>query len=272
MTPTSNPTLGSQAHHAFQRRSSAPSTVIVVLPAYNEEANIGPLLDRLDESLCEANLPYRVIVVDDGSQDATAEVLAGCAAWSPIEVLRHDSNQGLGATIRDGLLMAASQAEDRDIVVTMDSDETHTPGLILRMVRSVREGYDVVIASRYREGARVFGVPLHRRWLSFGASLLFRCVFPTPGLRDFTCGYRAYRGAVLKKAFSHYGGALVEGSGFQCMVDILLKLRSLGAIFGEVPLVLRYDLKAGKSKMDVGRTITQTLSLLVRRRLERRRK
>jgi dolichol-phosphate mannosyltransferase len=137
------------------------------------------------------------------------------------------------------------------------------------MVRGIREGNDVVIASRFQPGAHVRGVPLHRRALSRVGSLLFRVAFPTPGVRDFTSGYRAYRAGVVSEAFETYGGEFVAESGFSCMVDILLKLRKLDAIIGEVPLVLRYDMKYGASKMLVLRTTIDTLKLLVARRLGR---
>lgn len=241
--------------------------VFVVLPAYNEEANIGSLLDRLDESMENSFLLYETIVVDDGSRDGTLEILNRSAQKLPLTIVRHQENQGLGATIRDGILFAAQMGRDNDIVVTMDADESHTPGLILRMVRMVQEGHDVVIASRYQPGARTFGVPLSRRFLSYGASCLFRLLFPTRGVRDFTCGYRAYRVGIVKEALATYGPRFITTAGFQSMVDILLKLRRMPVIFGEVPLILRYDLKDGASKMRVTRTAVQTLQLILRRRL-----
>ena len=88
--------------------------------------------------------------------------------------------------------------------------------------------------------------------MSRAASLLMRIVFPIRGVRDFTCGYRAYRADVLQRAVEHYHGEFVDQDGFQCMVDILLKLRPMRLIFGEVPLLLRYDRKGGQSKMHVG--------------------
>lgn len=251
------------------RRQRKQTKVIIVLPAYNEERNIGRLLDRMIDALEEEHLLYEIVVVDDGSSDGTVGVIERYHAHLPVTLYRHDVNQGLGAAIRDGLFLASKAASDDDTVITMDADETHTPGLILRMVRMVREGCDVVIASRYQPGARVVGVSLFRRSLSLGASTLFRIFFPTSGVRDFTCGYRAYRGSVLHQAISTYGEEFVETSGFQCMVDILLKLRKLDVVFGEVPLILRYDLKQGRSKMRILRTIRDSLELLVRRRLGR---
>jgi dolichol-phosphate mannosyltransferase len=241
--------------------------VIVVLPVFNEEPNIGPLLDRLSEHFGDSSLPYEVVAVDDASSDRSLAILEEYSARQPVRVLRHEVNQGLGASLRDGLYNAAKIAGERDIIVTMDADATHTPGLILRMVRMVREGHDVVIASRYQPGSVVRGVPLHRRVVSRLGSLLMRVMFPIPGVRDYTCGYRAYLGSALRAALARYGESFVDQDGFQCMVDILLKLRAMRLIFGEAPLILRYDLKQGASKMRLTRTAVQTLRVIARRRM-----
>jgi dolichol-phosphate mannosyltransferase len=143
-----------------------PDRVIVVLPAFNEEANIGRLLDRLREAMTEASLSYRVIVVNDGSRDRTAEILAEYQRRLPLTVVHHAVNLGLGAAMRDGLQEAAGAAGESDVIVTMDSDESHTPAMILRMLALLGEGRDVVIASRYQPGARVHGLSLSRRFLS----------------------------------------------------------------------------------------------------------
>jgi dolichol-phosphate mannosyltransferase len=244
-----------------------PGTVIVVLPAYNEEENMGDLLKRIDQAMADENQPYRIIVVDDGSKDRTVEIAREHAGSIPILVHQHTVNQGLGGTIRDGLHLAVQNAGDRDIIVAMDADNTHTPGLIRSMTRLVLEGNDVVIASRYQRGAYIRGVPFHRQVLSLGARVLFQIVFPIHGVRDYTCGYRAYRASVLREAFDRFGEEFISEDGFQCMVDILLKLRSMDVIFRECPLILRYDFKGGASKMKVMQTTWRTLRLLVQRRL-----
>jgi len=114
----------------------------------------------------------------------------------------------------------------------------------------------------------VRGVPLNRQILSVGMSVLYRMILPIRGVRDYSCGYRAYRGGVLREAFRKYGDKFVSQNGFECMVDILLKLRKMDVIFTEVPLILRYDYKIGKSKMNVVPTVMRTFALLFRRRLE----
>jgi len=252
-----------------------PSSMIyVVLPAYNEEQNIRPLLQEIDWHMEEGapRTPYTVVVVDDGSSDDTRDVVEqyrrerARLPHGAIELVSHEVNKGLAEAIRTGLLFCLERGRERDIVLIMDSDNTHTPGLMLRMIRLIREGNEVVIASRYRPGARVIGVPFHRQLLSWAGSLVFRTLFHIPNVRDYTCGYRAYRLSVVRHAFQLMPNFVSE-SGFSCMVDILLKMRKMrpAPIMSEVPLILRYDLKRGASKMNVGRTIRQTFSLIGRR-------
>jgi dolichol-phosphate mannosyltransferase len=240
--------------------------VLVVLPAYNEEENIGELLSQIQFALeVDSKVKYKVFVVNDGSRDKTEEIVRSMASEMPIELIVHEVNMGLGATIRDGLYRAVQYSGKNDIIITMDADATHNPGLILRLIRMIIEGHDVVIASRFQPGARVIGLVWYRKLLSIFASLIFRITYPIKGVKDYTCGYRAIRADVLKNAIAEYGDKFVDQDGFQCLVDILLKLRRYKLLFGETPLILRYDQKGGMSKMNVGRTIKNTLILIVKR-------
>ncbi len=248
------------------RRDGSVSKVIVVLPVFNEAAALPGLCSSLDALFSDLTASYRIVAVDDGSSDGSADLLDALAADLPVTVIRHEETRGLGATIRDGLRVAATMAVPADVIITMDADETHTPDHIREMLRALEAGPDVVIASRFRPGAKVTGVPVFRKVLSFGASKLMSAAFPTDGVRDYTCGYRAYRAATLQTAIDDYGEDFVRSDGFQCMVDILLQLRKRGARFAEIPFTLRYDMKKGKSKMKVMKTVLATLSLIVRRR------
>jgi dolichol-phosphate mannosyltransferase len=246
--------------HLISRR------ILVVLPAYNEEENIGDLLNQIKFALEEdSKTSYKVYVVNDGSRDKTEEIVRSMSAEMPIELIVHEVNQGLGATIRDGLYKAVNDSNQNDIIITMDADATHNPGLILRLMRMIIEGHDVVIASRFQPGARVIGLAWHRKLLSIAASIIFRITYPIKGVKDYTCGYRAIRADVLKSAMAEYGDRFFDQDGFQALVDILLKLRRRKLLFGETPLILRYDQKGGMSKMNVGRTIKKTLILIVKR-------
>ncbi len=240
--------------------------VLVVLPAYNEEENIGELLDQIQFALEEdSKTDYKVFVINDGSVDNTAAIVLERAKTMPIDLFTHPVNLGLGATIRDGLYRAVQASNPKDIIITMDADATHNPGLILRLFRMIVEGHDVVIASRFQPGARVIGLAWHRKLLSYTASIIFRITYPIKGVKDYTCGYRAFRADVLQSAMKEYGDKFVDQDGFQCLVDILLKLRRRKLLFGETPFILRYDQKGGMSKMNVSRTIKNTLILIVKR-------
>lgn len=242
----------------------------IVLPAYNEEGNLPSLFQRIINTMQHTPVnSYEVVIVNDGSKDKTLEIAHEWAKKMPMNVVNHPVNKGLGQTIRDGLFTASQAANEQDIVIALDADDTQPPELIPRMIQQIREGHDVVIASRFQKGARVMGLSRFRELTSVGASWMFRILFPIRGVRDFTCGFRAYRASTLKKAFAHYGDdKFIDQEGFQCMVDILLKLRKLDVVFGELPFILRYDFKAGASKMNVMKTIKNTLGLVVRRWFE----
>ena len=97
-------------------------------------------------------------------------------------------------------------------------------------------------------------------------SILFRIIYPIKGVRDYSCGYRAYRADFFQRVLAKQKENLFLKDGFACMVGILLRLAKEGAVFGEVPIILRYDHKAGPSKMKVGNTVFQTLKVLMRER------
>ncbi len=243
--------------------------VVVVLPAFNEAEALTPLLERMRNDMREAGLQYEVVVVDDGSSDETALVASHASFDMPVTCVCHEKNQGLAAAIRTGFRSALAITSPGDVIVTLDADNTHPPATIARLVQMIREGHDVAIASRYQAGSRVLGVPMHRNLLSLGARGLFKVFFPIRGVRDYTCGFRAYRQELMQAASDYYGDQFVSEQGFSCMVDVLLKLRRFRPLMGEAPFILRYDQKGGVSKMRITKTIWETITLMVRRRVKK---
>ncbi len=235
----------------------------VMLPSFNEEQNLPSLLKRLESTKVEFGLNMDVLVVNDGSTDNTLKVASSFAGEINIEVLDLQPNRGLAGAMREGFISALEDLEDSDILITLDADDSQNPGLIYRMILQLREGSEVVIASRYRKGSRILGLTNFRKILSTGAGLLFRMMTPIKGVRDFTCGYRAFNAGLLKRAHQFYGQNFIEQKGFGCMAEILLKLRRFNPIIHELPFILRYDLKRGNSKMNVMKTVGQTFGLLL---------
>jgi len=230
-----------------------------VLPAYNEEKSLPALLERyvaLAGALDRRGAPLRMLVVDDGSTDGTIAAARRFEDRLALEVVPHGVNRNLGAALRTGLTEALARASDDDVISTMDADNTHDPSILPGMWDLMaRESADVVIASRYAPGGEEIGLTKLRQFLSRGASLMMTVVARVPGARDYTCGFRLYRASTLRRAHAIWGERLIEEAGFTCMAEVLLKLGRGGAKVTEAPLVLRYDLKEGASKMKVLQTI-----------------
>lgn len=238
--------------------------VFVGLPAYNEEIALPRLLDRIARLNASSAQPVAVVLYNDGSTDSTVAIARSRQQQMPLVIIDCPINKGLGAGLRALVEYAVANANEDDVLVVMDCDDTHDPAQIGDMLQRLAEGADVVIGSRYARGALVRGVPPLRRLTALGAAALFKLVHPVRGVWDYTCGYRAYRLGVLKNAAKRYGDRLIAESGFACMVELLLKLNGLGARFAEIPLQLRYDQKPTETKMGVGSHTRRLLLLLVR--------
>jgi len=241
--------------------------VFIGLPAYNEEIALPRLLTRVQRLIESSGQAITVVLYNDGSTDATIAVARDWQAILPLMIIDGVINKGLGAGLRALVDYSVANAADDDVLVVMDCDDTHDPAQIPDMLARLAEGADVVIGSRYVRGALVRGVPPLRRVTALGAAAVFKLIHPVRGVWDYTCGYRAYRVGVLKKAAHLYGGQLIAETGFACMVELILKLNALGVKFAEIPLQLRYDQKPTETKMGVGSHTRRLLALLVRWRL-----
>lgn len=247
--------------------------IYVIFPAWNEEKVIGPTLAALAAAVRGHEAEYHAVLVDDGSTDATVaeaeRAIRESGGALRLTVLQHEVNRGLGAGLRTGIYWCLDHAGDDDVIVTLDADNTHPPAMIPTLVAAVRAGADLSIASRYRSGAEVHGVPGYRRALSDVGRLVFQGLYPIPGVRDYTCCFRAYRAPLLRRARLVYGESLCTARGFEAVMDLLLRLGPLGMRVTEIGFVLDYGERVGQSKMKVLRTIRSTVALLLKRRWER---
>ena len=203
----------------------------------------------------------RVIVVDDGNTDGTADSVESFDHdW--VTLVAHERNSGLAQAMRTGFASALEYAADDDWIVTLDADNTHIPEQIPTLLEHVASGHDVIIGSRFQPGAQMRGIPWFRRLFSWGVSVLFRTFTPIARVRDFSCGIRAYKVRTLRKVTESWQEQFITEDGFACMTEILYKVASLpGATFFEIPMVLRYDFKAGAIKNSAGQEYPRYVSL-----------
>lgn len=223
----------------------------IVLPAFNEEASLPNLLPKLDERMRADGITYRLVAVNDGSVDRTAEILADFATRLPMDVVTHPINRGLGETERDGFEFAAARCGPDDIIVRVEGDDTHGPEYVTKIIAKLGEGFDVVNTSRFQPNGGQMGVDGYRAFISRCANFFMQTMFRIPNVRDYSCGYRGYRGRVIQDAIRIFGNNFIQlrGLGFTSTLEIIVKLHILGCRFAEVPFMLRYDQKQGPSKM-----------------------
>lgn len=225
--------------------------IFIVLPAFNEQDSIPALFPKISQKLVALDEPYQIIVCNDGSDDNTALSLNALKAELPITILDHSINRGLGEAMRTLFEYVASVSADGDVIVRLDCDDTHEPKYISKLVEKVNEGYDVVIASRFEAGGGQVGVVGYRAFISRCANIFMKTFFPIKGLKEYSCGYRAFSASIVKRAINFYGNNFIQlkGLGFTCTLEKLIKLNMIGARFAEVPFILRYDQKVSSSKM-----------------------
>ena len=239
--------------------------IVVLLPAYNEEASLPQLLPKLQDVLSRSGEPYKIVVCNDGSKDGTKQILESYSSVMPLEVIHHRINRGLGESIRDLFERAGELSSAGDVVVRMDCDDTHEPEFIPSIVSKAREGFDVVTASRFAPGGGQLGVSPYRAFISRCANVYMCLFFRIPNLKEYSCGFRGYRAEKVKEAIAFYGNNFVQlkGLGFTCTLEKLVKFKLIGAQFTEVPFLLRYDQKQSDSKMASSITTLGYLVMLV---------
>lgn len=252
--------------------SGGLSRITVFFPVYNEGESAGNLVRRVAGACAALGMPYRILVVDDGSTDDSAARVREQGAEVPLRLIEHGRNRGLREALKTGLAWLATECGDNEVVVFMDGDDTHDPGHIELMLEEMAGGADVVVASRFRRGSRTYGVPFYRQVLSLGANVWGMLFFHLPGIRDYACGFRAVRSGVVKELVRRYGDRVLEltGYGFICSVELLVRMGDVTRRFGEVPMILRYDRKGGPSKMSALRTAAGYLALFLHRLRTRR--
>lgn len=192
--------------------------VSVVIPAYNEAGSIAKVITKTEKALGSINLPYEVIVVDDGSVDRTKHLASGNGA----RVISYHTNKGKGHALRTGISNAKGK-----ILVTIDADGSHRPEEIPRIVRHIIRGADVVIGSRFsgKNGKMTSRINvLGNRFFN----ILIR-IITGKQISDSQSGFRAFRRKVLR-------GIVLFSEGYEIETELTIKSLRNGFKIQEEPI------------------------------------
>jgi|SRR5580692_5237651 dolichol-phosphate mannosyltransferase len=215
----------------------------LILPTYNEAENLEAIIAAAGKALASAAPDgYRVLVVDDGSPDGTGQLADRLAAehdW--VEVLHRSEKNGIGPAYLAGFRRALDGGAG--YVMEMDSDFSHDPADLARLLQAVYDGADLALGSRYIHGGGVSEWGIVRRFISEGGSTYARLVLGLH-VRDLTGGFKCFRREVLEAI--HFNGVRSQGYAFQ--VELTYRAVQAGFSVVEVPIVFR-DRQLGTSKM-----------------------
>jgi dolichol-phosphate mannosyltransferase len=225
--------------------------ITIVLPTYNERANIAPMVERLDRAL--SGMRWEVIVVDDNSPDGTAEEVRTIGARDArVHCLRRVHRRGRASACIEGMLAAQGR-----FVAVMDADLQHDEAALPRMIELLRaDAADIVVGTRYVEGGSTAGLAGVRLTISRSAGVLARLTLGV-SLSDPTSGFFAARRDVIERLAPE-----LATDGFNTLLDIVAT-RRMRLRIAEVPYVFRSRVH-GESKLDA-RIALDFAALLVSR-------
>jgi dolichol-phosphate mannosyltransferase len=213
--------------------------ISLIIPTYNEKDNIAPLLERVAKAL--SGCDYEVLVVDDNSRDGTIEAAQALASRYPVKVLVRQNERGLATAVVHGLKSAAG-----DVIGVMDADQQHPPEVIPALIKAIRDGADMAIASRYIEGGGCPNWGLSRKIISRVALVISHLLLPsTRVVKDPLSGFFMFRrqGVAPEK---------LKPVGYKISLEVMLTGNFQRVV--EVPYIFE-DRSAGKSKLNPGQQL-----------------
>ncbi|HEX5498819.1 MAG TPA: glycosyltransferase family 2 protein [Thermomicrobiales bacterium] len=223
------------------RGHAIPGSLSLVLPAHNEAANLGPVVERAREILPRHVADFEIIIVDDGSRDATPQIAAALAAADGrVRVIRHPRNRGYGAALTSGF-----RASRGDYVMFMDSDRQFDIA-DLRLLAPFVADFDIVAGFRKERND-----PLVRRINAEIFNVVVRLLFGVH-LRDIDCAFKVFRGDLLRSIELTAPGALIN-------TEIQAKARRQGATVQQVG-VRHFPRIAGEATGGSVRVIARAMS------------
>lgn len=215
---------------------------LVIIPTYNEKENIVKIID----AVFSLEMPFHILVVDDGSPDGTAQLVKQQQAYYPdsLHIMERKGKLGLGTAYIAGFRWGIEQGYD--YILEMDADFSHSPSDLPRLVRACTEGGgDMSVGSRYVRGGDVKNWTWDRILLSYGASWYVRAVTWLP-VADPTAGFVCYSRATLEAIDL----TKIRFIGYAFQIEMKFAAHTLGFKIKEVPIKF-VDRVEGVSKMNM---------------------
>lgn len=232
-------------------------SLTIVIPTYNERANLESIITDLKDRIPDAN----VVVVDDNSPDGTGRLADELSSKYPgITVIHRQAKDGIGPAYIAGFTHALTT--ESDLIAAMDADGSHDPADLVRMIDAT-DVADLVIGSRYVTGGATVGWPRSRRILSRFGGLYARLVLGAP-ICDLTSGFKIYRRAALEQL--PLANIRSDGYGFQ--IETAWYIWKSGLCVREIPITF-HDRIAGKSKLS-RRIVLEAMVVVWRLRVSKR--
>ena len=234
--------------------------IYFLIPVFNEALNIEELTFSLKSSLPECEKFF--LFVDDSSTDGTIEKINLNLVNEKFFIITKGKNYGPGDSFNRGFDWILNNSEsDKDLIVTMEADNTSDIEILATMVKISEFGFDLVLASVYAQGGGFEKTTLLRKLISFTINVFLRLVFDIKVL-TLSSFYRVYSMKLIKDIKENYGN-IVDEKGFICMIEVLIKAIKLKSKIIEVPMRLHSTRRKGKSKMKLFKTSIGYLKFLI---------
>jgi glycosyltransferase involved in cell wall biosynthesis len=222
--------------------------IYVCIPSYNEAPTIGLLLWKIRQVFAGFQREYQLLVLDDGSSDATGEVLERYTRVLPLSVIRHQVRRGYAESVEELLRQAVERTDrpKRDCAIMMHADFAHSPASIPDLVRRIESGADIVVAQ-----GKLQGEPSRLRyWARRVAPLLLRGAVSVPGVSDVVSGFAVFRLVTLRNAFRGTLAPLLTTDGWAANAELYARTARHARRVETIPAVERSDLRQRESRVN----------------------
>jgi glycosyltransferase involved in cell wall biosynthesis len=221
--------------------------IYICIPSYNEAPTVGLLLWKIRQVFSEFPREYQLLVANDGSTDATAEILEPYTKVLPLTVISHAKRQGYGASV-EALLRLAVDLTDRpkrDCAILMHADFAHGAEFLPELVKQIESGADLVVSQPKIEGETSRAFRLVRR----AAPLLLRNSVKLSGVTDIVSGYAAFRLVILRNAIRAHPGPLLTTDGWAANAELFTRAAQSARRIETVPGIERRDVRLRASRL-----------------------